>query len=158
MPEQSQQLSPDALQLYQQALLKHHKAPVGFELEFEATHKAEGINAACGDEIVIYTKINAGVISKLGFSGDSCAICRASASMMCQHLIDRSSEQCIEQSIEQIKASIENIIAIINSPSDEKSTLNQQLQPLLAVRKFPVRKQCAILPWRTFAQALSTSK
>lgn len=148
MKAQSQQLSSDSLKLYQQALLKHHKTPVGFELEFDITHRAEGVNAACGDEIIIYTQVTAGIIVELGFSGDSCAICRASASMMCQHLIN--------QPIDNIEEIIDDIIAIISSPNDEKPRFERQLQPLLAVRKFPVRKQCAILPWRTFALALST--
>ena len=39
--------------LYQDLLLKHHKAPIGFELSGEFTHSAEGENGGCGDEIFI---------------------------------------------------------------------------------------------------------
>lgn len=135
------------LQLYQQALLQHHKAPIGFEQKFEATYQSKGVNAACGDEIEISVQINNGVITALAFSGDSCAICRASASMMCQHLI--------EHRVEGIEVLIDNVINMISSPNDEFPQCHEQLHPLLGVRKFPVRKQCAILPWRTFAVALS---
>lgn len=148
MTTKSQQLSPDVLKLYQHELLKHHKTPEGFELEFDITHRAEGVNAACGDEIIIYMQVTAGIIVKLGFAGDSCAICRASASMMCQYLIN--------QPIDNIEEVTDNIIAIISSTKEENPVFHSHLMPLLAVRKFPVRKQCAILPWRTFTLALST--
>ena len=148
MTAQLQQvLSAESIQLYQQELLNHHKAPIGFELEFEVTNEAEGVNAACGDEIMIHVQVQAGVISALAFSGDSCAICRASASMMCQHLTN--------QPIAQVEPIIAEVVAAINLPSQEIEQFDKTLAPLLAVRKFPVRKQCAILPWRTISLALT---
>ena len=146
MSEKPINTSSDAIKLYQQALLKHHKLPVGFEREIKSTHSADGVNAACGDEITVYAQIVSGNIIALGFSGDSCAICRASASIMCQYLTHRK--------IDEVDAFIEGAIDVINSAKTDESVYVQALEPLLAVRKFPVRKQCAILPWRTFAKAL----
>ena len=47
--------------LYQQALLAHHKAPIGFNVELAnielgKTKSAEGFNPVCGDEITIYAR------------------------------------------------------------------------------------------------------
>ncbi|XQW85725.1 iron-sulfur cluster assembly scaffold protein [Thalassotalea piscium] len=142
-----QVLSPEAIQLYQQGLLQHHKAPFGFELEFDATHQAEGVNPACGDEIVVKAKVISGIITEVAFFGDSCAICRASASMMCQHLVN--------QKVGQVEPVIESVIETLGASNQDVPQFSEALYPLIAVRKFPVRKQCAILPWRTFAVALT---
>ncbi|GHE92213.1 iron-sulfur cluster assembly scaffold protein [Thalassotalea profundi] len=149
MTTQPSKISNDALQLYQEVLLKHHKTPTGFEVEINNTHSADGVNAACGDEIVVYAQVEAGTITALGFSGDSCAICRASASIMCSYLTN------VE--VDQVEAIIEHTISIINSTHTDELICAEVLQPLLAVGKFPVRRQCAILPWRTFVKAVLES-
>lgn len=64
---ESQQLTNDTAMLYQQALLNHHKSPVGYELKFDVSLSADGVNAACGDEIVIQVQVNKGIITALGF-------------------------------------------------------------------------------------------
>jgi len=71
--------------LYQKALLAEHQKPVGFGIDIEkVSHNAQGYNPACGDEIIIACDITENVINHIGFSGDSCAICRASASILCK--------------------------------------------------------------------------
>lgn len=69
--------------------------------------------------------------------------------MMCQYLINYS--------LAKTQVTIDNVINNINSVNDHHANFEPELQPLLAVRKFPIRKQCAILPWNTLALAISAS-
>jgi nitrogen fixation NifU-like protein len=139
-------LSNEQGQLYHQALLKHHKKPVGFAVNLLADGQAVGENAACGDEITIEFTIKNGQINELAFHGDSCAICRASASLLCLHLKDLD--------LLSVRA-VNN--AMITFITDNKALLapwSDVFSALSVVQQFPVRKQCAILPWTTFKDAL----
>ena len=132
--------------LYQEALLKHHKAPVGFELEFDANVEHKGVNPACGDEITVVCKVEGQNILHLGFHGDSCAICRASASLMSQNLVGQSIDNC-QQLISSVNAVYSTEVSFVGG-------MAEKLSPLIAVKQFPVRQQCAVLPWNTLAKAL----
>ena len=48
----------------------------------DASHKAEGHNPLCGDHITLTLKLGGGKVEAIDFQGESCAICKASASMM----------------------------------------------------------------------------
>lgn len=127
--------------LYQEKMLEHHKNPVGFLQSITVTHSADGANAACGDEIVVQAQISQRQIKALAFHGDSCAICRASASMLCENLAGMSVDEG-EKLSEQIVIALKDNIHFIGE-------LAVQFAPLASVQKFPIRKQCALLPWQT---------
>ncbi|MDP1716598.1 MAG: SUF system NifU family Fe-S cluster assembly protein, partial [Burkholderiales bacterium] len=69
-------------QLYQEVILDHNKKPRNWGALADATHKAEGLNPLCGDHIHLAVKLKDDTIEAIGFEGESCAICKASASMM----------------------------------------------------------------------------
>jgi len=133
--------------LYQQALLEHHKNPIGFHKQISITHSASGDNAVCGDEITVEVNITAGKIQELAFLGDSCAICRASASMMCQHLL--------HQRLSQIDTIIKAPMDLINGECTTAVNSTECYSSLAVINTYPVRKQCALLPWQTFINAIN---
>jgi len=132
--------------LYHQALLAHHKSPVGFECDIQATDEFDGHNAACGDDITVQINISGSVIAKSAFSGDSCAICRASASIMCQ--------QVEQLSITDYSKLYSQLLASLNG----EQAFTEVLLPLSSVAQYPVRQQCALLPWQTLNKLLLTHK
>jgi nitrogen fixation NifU-like protein len=138
--------------LYQQALLAHHKAPIGFELDIEISSSAEGFNAACGDEILVALEIKYSggqqQVKYIAFHGDSCAICRASASMLCQHLSGYS--------LEKVSGMAQQVIQSIKGNVELTEEYCEIFSPLIAVQQFPVRKQCALLPWTTLLSAIAS--
>lgn len=141
-------VDPERHKLYQQALLAHHRHPIGFKKIISVSHEHEGVNPACGDEITVQVSIEGGKVSALAFHGDSCAICRASASIMCEQLVGLPIENSLQLSA-QISNALQNNIAMIGG-------LAESFSPLLSVQKFPVRKQCALLPWITFQSAVNS--
>jgi len=134
-------------QLYQKDMLLHHKNPIGFNRIIKFSHHSDGYNAACGDEITIQIEVKSADVFAIAFLGDSCAICRASASLLCEN-IEGLSIEIAQQLCQQIIVSIKDNVAMIGE-------LAEKFSPLLSVQKFPVRKQCALLPWQT-AQHLFT--
>ena len=72
----------DSKQLYQEVILDHNRKPRNWGLPPEATHQAEGVNPLCGDHIHVALKLAGDLLEAVGFEGESCAICKASASMM----------------------------------------------------------------------------
>lgn len=131
--------------LYQQALLAHHQSPVGYQLIIEADICQSGYNPACGDEIDVKVRLEGNRLSAIAFDGESCAICRASASMMCQQLTLQNAEFA-SQMIAQVEQGI-----------SKKLPFEGELAPLNAVFKYPIRGQCALLPWQTLRQCLADS-
>ena len=136
--------SNKAAQIYQHALLLHHKNPVGFNHVIKVDAHASGENAACGDEIMLQIHIEHHHIKDIAFQGDSCAICRASASMLCQDLALGSLTMALTK-VSQIKASLQG-----------KSNFSEITAPLSAVAQYPIRLQCALLPWTTLEKAITS--
>ena len=132
--------------LYQQALLAHHQSPVGFNLDIKFDSAKSGHNPACGDEITVKVAATDGVITDIAFDGDSCAICRASASIMC--------EQLDVTSLAQAKNIADKLVTGLESKENLDDLLGDAYAPLNAVASFPIRAQCALLPWQTFQLCL----
>src|SRR5215211_4824998 len=72
----------DSRQLYQEVILDHNRKPRNWGTLPDATHHAEGVNPLCGDRLQVYVNLQDDTIHAIAFEGESCAICKASASMM----------------------------------------------------------------------------
>ncbi|MBL6838731.1 MAG: iron-sulfur cluster assembly scaffold protein, partial [Puniceicoccaceae bacterium] len=85
-------------------------------------------------------------IADIRFECASCAICKASASIMTVALDGKSLDEA-----ESTRSEVERILT-----TDTEATLDTQgeLAALAGVRKFPARIKCATLPWHTYQAAL----
>ena len=63
-------------------ILEHNKKPRNWGTLEGRTHYAEGINPLCGDHIFLDMIISSKIIEDVSFQGESCAICKSSASIM----------------------------------------------------------------------------
>ena len=72
----------DLRELYQEVILDHNRKPRNWGTVEDATHKAEGYNPLCGDRIKLTVKVDDDTVGAIKVEGESCAICKASASMM----------------------------------------------------------------------------
>lgn len=68
--------------LYQEVILDHNRKPRNYGQLDPASHHAIGHNPLCGDRLDITLQLENDHINNIAFQGDSCAICKASASMM----------------------------------------------------------------------------
>ncbi len=73
----------DLARLYRDVIRNHAAEPTGYRNKIEATHRHEEYNPLCGDRIEVQLRVAAGAIEAAAFDGEACAICLASASMLC---------------------------------------------------------------------------
>lgn len=135
----------DALHnLYQSIILDHNKRPRNYGKPDQYTHFAEGYNPLCGDKVTVFLILEEGWIKKVCFESASCAICKASASIMSVSLNDKSLQEA-----EKVSVHIRELLATDNDVPVDMTT-DGELAAIAGVRKFPVRIKCALLPWETF--------
>ena len=134
----------DLQALYRETIRRHAKQPVGRDAEIRATHHHELFNAQCGDRVDVRLRLCGETIEAAAFEGEGCAICMASASLLCEHLpgTTRSSAQRLHEAL----------LALLAGKLEAEDA--GALAPLAGVRPFPSRVQCATLPWRAAMQAL----
>ena len=130
-------------ELYRQVILANATRPCGLDEEISATHRASRNNPLCGDDIEVRFQVVDGVVRAAAFSGEACAICLASASLLCRHAPGSGPQQLTALATGFRKA--------LAGASGECADF---LAPLLGVRSYPARIACATLPWDTALAAL----
>ena len=139
----------DSKQLYQEVILDHNRKPRNWGVLDGATHKAEGHNPLCGDHITLTLRLNGKAVDAIHFQGESCAICKASASMMTTAVKGKSSDDA-EQMVREFRD-----MATGKMEATAPNHLGR-LTVFAGVRDLPTRVKCAILPWHTLHAALNS--
>ncbi len=139
--------------LYQQVIIEHNKHPRNFVKLDPCTHEAEGYNPLCGDHLNVYLRVSAdGVVEQVSFTGDGCAISKASASMMTAALKGKKVDEAREL-FEEFRRLVTKE-ADTDHPGEHLGKLNV----FSGVWKYPSRVKCAILAWHTMKGALDQQK
>ena len=142
----------DLRELYQEVILDHGKSPRNFRDVEDATAHAHGANPLCGDQLVVYLKVDGdGRIEDVSFVGKGCAISVASASMMTELVMGRT----VEEARKMFKRFHDMCTG--EEGGDDSTLLEDDLEKLnvlSGVRAFPVRVKCATLPWHTLSAAM----
>ena len=132
--------------LYQEVILDHYKNR-RHRGEIEgATVTVDHNNPMCGDEIHLQVRLANGRVENLGHTGDGCSISQASASMM--------SEVVIGKSTDEVRELIEHMRAVMHGTVEADEELLEDGVALAGVRKFPARVKCALLSWIALKDAL----
>src|SRR5262245_25156011 len=88
---------PEIEELYQDVILDHSRRPRNFGELPEAAVRVHGDNPACGDEIHLAVKFDAGGgLEDIKFTGRGCAISQASASLMTMKLKGKSRPEAMD--------------------------------------------------------------
>ena len=140
----------DLRELYQETILDHSRQPRNHH-PLEGARHAEGYNPLCGDEAIVYVKLDGDRIADVAFTGKGCSISTASASMMTESLRGKTRAEA--------EALFERFHRLITSnPAEAARNAAPELGKLAVfsgVAEFPVRVKCASLPWHTLKSALS---
>jgi nitrogen fixation NifU-like protein len=139
----------DSKELYQEVILDHNRKPRNWGKLADASHRAEGLNPLCGDHIWITLRVENGSIAAAAFEGESCAICKASASMMTANVKGKSVEQA-EQMVQEFREMATGKLDVTRQPNHLG-----RLSVFAGVKDLPSRVKCAILPWHTLHAAFS---
>ncbi|SES72672.1 nitrogen fixation protein NifU [Nitrosomonas marina] len=134
--------------LYQEVILDHNRKPRNYGTLEHASHKAVGHNPLCGDHLDITLQLKDDHINQIAFHGESCAICKASASMMTTAVKGKTrsdAETLIQEFREMTLGELD-----LESPHHLG-----RLTVFSGIRDLPTRVKCAILPWHTLHAALN---
>jgi nitrogen fixation NifU-like protein len=140
----------DSKQLYQEVILDHNKKPRNWGPLADASHKAEGLNPLCGDHIWVWLRLEDGRVGGIAFEGESCAICKASSSMMTTNVKGKTVDEA-EQMIREFRD-----MATGQLDTGAQPHHLGRLTVFSGVRDLPSRVKCAILPWHTLHAALNS--
>jgi nitrogen fixation NifU-like protein len=137
----------DLRELYQQVILDHNKNPRNFHEMADASRKVEGYNPLCGDHYTIFVKFDDGTIRDVSFTGNGCAISKASASVMSSTVKGKTTEEA--QSL------FDTFHRLVTGDMSGLSAADLgRLAAFSGVSEFPARVKCATLAWHTLRTAL----
>lgn len=136
----------DLTQLYPEVILAHYRSPAHTPMPADATHRAAGDNPLCGDQVMLGVQLRDGRLSTLGHETHGCALCVASASLMCKALQGTQVTRA-----RALEARFRTFIAGTTARTEGLG----ELSAFSGVVDVPMRHTCALLPWDVLISALS---
>ncbi|WP_042424401.1 Fe-S cluster assembly sulfur transfer protein SufU [Comamonas granuli] len=133
--------------LYQQVVLEHKRAPRNFGHLAAPTHQAQGTNPSCGDRVAVELQLQGGQIEDIRFTGQGCAICMASTSLMTEAVKGR--DLAAAQALQQ------HFRAVLTGEEEPENAPLGKLVSLAGVRQYPSRIKCALLGWHALMHAIA---
>ena len=137
----------DLADLYRDVIVDHNRRPRNRGPLPGATHRAEGNNPLCGDQLRVFLEMKDDRIGDLKFEGSGCAISTASASLMSEAVRGRTRVEAAELFTAMHR--------MLTTPGATPDPQLGKLAALAGVREFPARVKCASLAWHTLNAALA---
>lgn len=134
-------------ELYQDVVVEHKRAPRHYGQLSATTHQARGHNPQCGDDLQVELVMAGDRVQDIGFNGQGCAICIASASMMTEAVIGRDTAE--------VQALQQRFRAVLTGQLAPEGAQLGKLVSLASVRRYPGRIKCALLGWHALMHALA---
>jgi nitrogen fixation protein NifU and related proteins len=79
--------------LYREIILEHWQHPQNFGVIEGADFDESGNNPLCGDQLRLTGKVEEGKLTQIAFTGQGCAISRASASLLTERIEGQTIEE-----------------------------------------------------------------
>ena len=133
--------------LYQEVVLEHWRAPRNFGHLPHPTPQAQGTSPSCGDRVAVELLLDGERVQDIRFSGQGCAICMASSSMMTEAVKGRD--------IAAAQALQQHFRAVLTGEEDPEDAPLGKLVTLAGVRRYPNRIKCALLGWHALMHAIA---
>jgi len=141
----------DLRELYQQVILDHNKSPRNFREISNASSRVEGYNPLCGDHYTVFLAVDGETIKDVSFTGNGCAISKASASVMSSTVKGKSKEDAT-----RLFETFHKLVTGDTSGLDAADL--GRLNAFSGVSEFPARVKCATLAWHTLRTAIEGQK
>jgi nitrogen fixation NifU-like protein len=134
--------------LSREIILDHYQNPRNHGRLAHPTLANRGHNPLCGDEIELSVGIDehGDRISEISFTGRGCSISQASASMM--------TEIVKGHKLAEAEAAVERFTQQMANRDQAPKELEEELDALQGVKKYPARVKCALLPWTTLRETV----
>ena len=146
--------APSALSALDQSLiLAHSRRPRNYgTLAGEGpVRETQGRNPLCGDELTLQLRVADDLVSEIAFTGQGCAISKASASVMTAAVKGKPVAEA-ELLFERFHGLLTGKLA---ADSPEAAALPRSMTAFAGVARFPMRVKCASLAWHALHGALA---
>lgn len=132
--------------LYEEVILDHNRSPRNWG-EIPGAKHVDGTNPLCGDRISLSVQVDGDVITDIRFTGEGCAISKASASMMTQAIKGKT-----RQEAEALFERFHDLVTGRSKETPPDKTLGS-LRAFAGVARFPTRVKCATMAWHAMREA-----
>jgi nitrogen fixation NifU-like protein len=134
--------------LSREIILDHYQNPRNHGRLDQPTLANRGHNPLCGDEIELSIAIDDRDerIREIMFTGRGCSISQASASMM--------TEVVKGQKLAEAEVAAQRFTQGMANRQPPPQELEDELDALQGVKKYPARVKCALLPWTTLRETV----
>lgn len=132
--------------LYEEVILDHNRSPRNWG-EIPGARHVDGRNPLCGDRISLSVQVDGDVITDIRFTGEGCAISKASASMMTQAIKGKT-----RQEAESLFERFHDLVTGRSSAEPADKSLGS-LRAFAGVARFPTRVKCATMAWHALREA-----
>lgn len=134
--------------LYEEVILDHNRSPRNWG-EIPGARHIEGRNPLCGDKISLDVMVDGDVVTNIKFTGEGCAISKASASMMTQAIIGKTLGD-----VERLYDAFHGLVTGKVAGTPDKSL--GSLRAFAGVARFPTRVKCATMAWHALREAINS--
>jgi nitrogen fixation NifU-like protein len=132
--------------LSREIILDHYQNPRNHGRLEDPTVANRGHNPLCGDEVELSLHITDDHIDAIAFAGRGCSISQASASMM--------TETVKGHALDEVRESVQRFTQSMANRQAAPAELQDELDALQGVKRYPARVKCALLPWTTLRESL----
>ena len=134
--------------LSREIILDHYQNPRNQGRLEHPTLANRGYNPLCGDDIELSVNIDEqdDRIREISFVAHGCSISTASASMMTEVVKNRT--------LAEAEASVQQFTQQMSDRDLTPRELEDELDALQGVKKYPARVKCALLPWTTLRETV----
>jgi nitrogen fixation NifU-like protein len=140
-------MSEDLQARWQELIIDHSQFPRCHGRLEQPSHQGQGENPFCGDRVTLQLAVSEDTIRDIRFEATGCAISIASASMLCEQLRKRSTDEARQR--------FQSVHSMLTEAA-ERNDMDElgDLEALQAVRRYPSRVKCATLVWHVLNHAL----
>jgi nitrogen fixation NifU-like protein len=132
--------------LYEEVILDHNRSPRNWGEVEDATARVQGTNPLCGDRLTLTLQVADDVIRDVKFTGEGCAISKASASMMTLAVKGKTRAEA--------DALFEGFHELVTGRTTTADKSLGSLRAFAGVARFPTRVKCATMAWHALRDGL----